>query len=101
MKEGKRKGETEGKRLSPGERMINWCKAIGIIVGLFGTGWISNTDMVRQYYAEETETAVSVEPIDVAPVVQNAPPQIIERTIIKEKDCGITEVMQSHINELH
>lgn len=42
-----RKGEPDGKRLSPGERAINWAKAIAIIVPLIGIGAVAKDPVVN------------------------------------------------------
>ena len=50
-KDGKytRKGEADGKKLSPGERAINWAKALAIVVPLLGIGAVAK-DPVTKYF---------------------------------------------------
>jgi len=99
--EQRRKGEVEGKRLTPGERAVNWAKAGAIVIPLFGAGWFTNSETVKRLYAEESQ---DIEQVNEEAVVQDAPVAqagIIERTIIREKDCGTSEAMKSHVKALH
>ena len=41
-------------KITPGERAINWAKAIAIVVGLFGTGvFTGNTDIFHNWARSE------------------------------------------------
>lgn len=79
MKEGKRKGESEGARLTPGERAINWAKVIAIIVPLFGAGvFAGNTQTIKQYlpdFVGEVDEPVSD---DIHPEVKQKLSRLIE-----------------------
>lgn len=63
MKDGKRKGEAAGRRLTLGERAINWAKAGAIIVPLLGAGAIGgNLPAVKTYlpdFTGEVETPIA------------------------------------------
>lgn len=101
--DNRREGEENyGKKLPPSERLLNVAKAVAVVIPLFGAGWFSNTDTAKQLYAtEETQKVLDIEPTDEAAVSQDAPAKIIERTIIREKECDIGEVMNSHVEALH
>jgi len=99
-KQGHRKGEEEGRRLTPGERAINWAKAFAVIIPLFGAGWVSNSQTVKDWVAGEVETHEEY----VEAVIEK--PEVVTRTIIKEctiirEECGDTEAITKRINKWH
>ena len=97
-KQGHRKGEEEGRRLTPGERAINWAKAFAVIIPLFGAGWVSNSQTVKDWVAGEVETheeyaEAVIEKPEVVTIIK-------ECTIIRE-ECGDTEAITQRINKWH
>lgn len=93
--EQRRKGESEGKRLTPGERFLNWCKAFAVIIPLLGIGWASNTETVKDFVYPQP---------DIKPVVHDEKP-------IEQMQCPTVNVtcptidisgsINSHEKEFH
>lgn len=44
-----RKGESDGKRLTPGERVLNWSKALAVVIPLIGVGAAGNSETVKSW----------------------------------------------------
>ena len=57
-----RKGERDGPALTPGERAINWAKALAIIIPLLGIGAIAD-EPVKRFFAGSVENADDVKGI--------------------------------------
>lgn len=95
----KRAGEADGRKLTPGERAINWAKAGAIIIPLFGAGWFSNSDTAKSLiYSQETPPAQSSDPIEVS-----QPPEInLACPVCPEIDYQRIQCdLSGHIEELH
>lgn len=110
----RRKGETEGRKLTPGERAINWAKAVAIIVPLFGAGWISNSDEVKSLYAEAVFPEERAEKVDETGIQKNvesspSPAKTVcpaPQVIVKEARCIVdssffSQSMRDHEKRHH
>ena len=67
MVEKRRKGEENGKRLTPGERAINWAKATAaawpVVLGLVGLlGWTNSDYIMRAVNIQEADGKTEVQP---------------------------------------
>ena len=97
----RRRGESEGRKLTPGERAVNWAKALVIIVPLFGTGWLANEG--KQIYAEANNPPIDTPVAEIVPTPQENEktcPNVDLTPVLKAIESFNCNLPEGH-NKLH